>query len=75
MASISTLNGVTAADLAALNDEDYDALRIKVTTEQERRSALVSLPQAIATQAAHFRAIGGEESVLSAAIAAPTEEA
>lgn len=74
MVDVNDLNNVLVENLRVLDEEDFDALRVKVITERERRDALAVIPQTIAQNAAHFRAIGGREEDLTAAIAPVSEE-
>lgn len=57
-------------DLRTLTDDELDALRVDVLTEQERRDNLARIPEDIAVMAAKYREGGGEESALTDAISA-----
>ena len=51
-------------DLTKLTDEDLDALRVAVLTEQERRARIASLPEQIAAMRADYLDAGGDPSAL-----------
>lgn len=55
-------------DLRALTDEDLDAHRIAVLTEQERRQNLAAIPEQIAAMAKVYRDGGGDEGALQDAL-------
>lgn len=55
-------------DLRALTEEELDALRVDVLTEQERRTNLAQIPDEIAAMAKVYRDGGGDESKLQDAL-------
>lgn len=57
-------------DLTTLTDDELDAVRVDVLTEQERRANLAQIPEQIRELAERFRAGGGDESELAEAITA-----
>lgn len=59
-------------DLTTLTDEQLDARRIAVLTEQERRANLALIPEQIAAMAKTYRDGGGDEQALTDALT--TEE-
>ncbi|UNX54072.1 hypothetical protein MF406_14135 [Georgenia sp. TF02-10] len=59
-------------DLKALTDDDLNALRVEVLTEQERRADLAGIPQQVADLTARFVAGGGDPADLTAAVDAGT---
>lgn len=55
-------------DLRALTDEELDALRVNLLTEQERRANLAAIPEQIEALAKVYRDGGGEEKALTDAL-------
>jgi hypothetical protein len=55
-------------DLTTLTDEDLNAQRIAIITEQERRSNLAAIPAQLAILAAQYIEAGGAQAELDAAI-------
>lgn len=55
-------------DLTTLTDEQLDAHRIDVLTEQERRANLAAIPEQVADLATKYRDGGGNPDDLKAAI-------
>ena len=55
-------------DLTTLTDDQLDAHRIAVLTEQERRANLAVIPEQIATLAKTYRDGGGDEKALTDAL-------
>ena len=51
-------------DLTKLTDEDLDALRVAVLTEQERRARIASLPATIAGLRQEYLDAGGDPATL-----------
>lgn len=58
-------------DFSRFDDEQLDALRVDVLTEQERRTNLSQIPEQVADLAKTYRAGGGDENALMDAISAP----
>lgn len=56
-------------DFSRFNDEQLDALRVDVLTEQERRTNLAHIPAQVTELAKTYRAGGGDEDALMDAIA------
>lgn len=52
-------------ELATLSDEELDALRVRVLSEQERRADLATIPTQILTLAEQYRAGGGDPALLT----------
>jgi hypothetical protein len=52
-------------DLTTLSDDDLDALRVAVLTEQERRARVESLPGTIANLRREYLAAGGDPAALT----------
>lgn len=61
-------------DFTKFDDEDLDALRVDVLTEQERRVNLAQIPAQVTELAKTYRAGGGDEGALMDAINAPAPE-
>lgn len=55
-------------DYSPLTDEQLDAERIKILTEQERRANLAQIPAQVTELAKTYRAGGGDEDALIQAI-------
>lgn len=55
-------------DVRDLDDDQLDALRVVVLTEQERRSNLALIPAQIADLAGKYREGGGDEQALTDAL-------
>ena len=55
-------------DLTAYTDDDLDALRLAVLTEQERRQRLAATPTLVADTARRYIADGGDKADLVAAL-------
>lgn len=55
-------------DVRDLDDDQLDALRVVVLTEQERRSNLALIPTQIADLAGKYRDGGGDEAALQDAL-------
>lgn len=55
-------------DLATLTDEQLDARRVAVLTEQERRAKLAQLPDQLATMARDAAEAGCDPDVLRARV-------
>ena len=55
-------------DLTTLTDEDLDALRVRVLTEQERRANLAQIPATIQELAAKYTDGGGDREELLKAV-------
>lgn len=55
-------------DLTTLTDEDLDALRVQVLTEQERRANLSQIPAAIQELAGKYAEGGGDREELLKAV-------
>lgn len=55
-------------NLTIITDEELDALRIGVLTEQERRQRMAAIPAQVAELATAYRAGGGDPDVLLEAI-------
>lgn len=60
----------TEQDLQECTDEELDTLRLQVAREKERREAVASIPSQIRALAQTYRAGGGDEAALTAAIEA-----
>ena len=57
-------------DLTTLTDDDLDALRVRVLTEQERRANLEQIPATIQDLATKYTEGGGDRQELEQAIKA-----
>ena len=57
-------------DLTKLPDEELDALRVKILTEQERRANLAQIPATIQELATKYTEGGGDPTALEQAIKA-----
>ena len=57
-----------STDLANLTDDELDALRVAVLTEQERRANLAVIPEQVADLATKYRDGGGNTDDLKAVI-------
>lgn len=55
-------------DPTTLTDEDLDALRVDVLTEQERRANLERIPEQVAELCRTYREGGGDPTVLEQAV-------
>ena len=55
-------------DLTKLPDEELDALRVKILTEQERRANLAQIPATIQELAAKYTDGGGDREDLLKAV-------
>ena len=55
-------------DLTKLPDEELDALRVKILTEQERRANLAQIPATIQELAAKYKEGGGNQEELLKAV-------
>lgn len=55
-------------DLTILDDDDLDALRVDVLTEQERRANLNTIPDQVADLCRTYREGGGDPAVLEQAV-------
>ena len=55
-------------DLTTLTDDDLDALRVRVLTEQERRANLAQIPATIQELAAKYTEDGGNREELLKAV-------
>lgn len=55
-------------DTTTLTDEELDALRVDILTEQDRRQIRASTPQVVADLTARFLADGGVQATLDAAV-------
>lgn len=55
-------------DVRDLDDDQLDALRLHVLSEQERRANLAVIPEQIAAMAKTYRDGGGNEQALTAAL-------
>lgn len=55
-------------DVRDLDDDQLDALRLHVLTEQERRANLAAIPTQIAELAGKYRDGGGDEQALTDAL-------
>lgn len=60
-------------DMANLNDDELDALRVKILTEQERRANLARIPDQISDLCRTYRAGGGDPAVLEQAVTGNTD--
>lgn len=58
-------------DIQALTDEEFEALQGLVLADQRRRFTLRQIPADIASLAQQYRADGGSEEALAAAVAPP----
>lgn len=58
-------------DIQALTDEEFDELQELVLTDQRRRFTLRQIPADITELAQEYRADGGSEEALTAAVAPP----
>lgn len=59
---------MTLPDLTTYSDDDLEALRVAVLTEQDRRTKLAQIPQMVTQLTGQFMAAGGAQSVLTAAV-------
>lgn len=59
-------------DLTTLTDEGFDALRVRVLTEQERRANLSQIPDQVADLCRTYREGGGDPTVLEQAVTGDT---
>ena len=55
-------------DLTTLTDDDLDALRVRVLTEQERRANLAQIPATIQELATKYKEGGGDRQELEDAL-------
>lgn len=62
-------------DFSRFDDEQLDALRVDVLTEQERRANLAQIPAQVTELAKTYRAGGGDEDALIQAISHTPEPA
>lgn len=62
-------------DLTTLTDDQLDAQRVAVLTEQERRANLATIPAQIASLAQTYRDGGGDEKALADALTAEEQAA
>lgn len=62
-------------DLKTFEDDELDALRCDVLTEQERRVNLAAIPEQIASLAKMYRDGGGDEETLQEALTPEQVEA
>ena len=62
-------------DLKSLTDDELDAHRIAVATEQERRENLAAIPEQVAALAKVYREGGGDEAALMGALTPEEREA
>ena len=57
-------------DITTLPDEELDALRVNIISEQDRRHILANTPELVADLTARFIADGGDKATLDAAVLA-----
>ncbi|HET7303987.1 MAG TPA: hypothetical protein VFJ12_05480 [Segeticoccus sp.] len=55
-------------DLSGYTDDDLDALRVQVLTEQERRTRLTQIPATVTGLTETYVACGGDKTALTEAV-------